>query len=354
MRPLLLEIPAKPAFVILLVAGALLALGGLVVPFIKRKKEIKSLGPTLLVAALVAARVGTGRWDFWAEGGFGKVWDPVPIFSYGVMLGISLVVGWYLAMWLSDKDGLSRQGVAQIYVWTAVCAVIGARVLYVLTNLDHFKNPIDWIKVNEGGLVAYGGFLGGFFASWYWCRKNGWSLLRWADVGVIPVALGLSITRIGCLLYGCDFGGISKHGWAIQFPGPTALNKMRGSPAWQRHVHDLKLLPDTATQSLPVHPTQIYEVLLGVFIVAVLLVVRKKRRFSGEAFVAFTMTYGIARFFIEFLRDDAERGEILGLSTSQAIGLVSSTAALALWIALWNRWKQNREGFTYRPLAQKA
>ncbi len=354
MRPLLLEIPAKPAFFILLAAGVLLALAGQLVPFVKKRKELKSMGPTLLVAALIAARVGTGQWQFWAGGAFDKAWDPVPIFSYGVMLGLSLVVGWYIAMWLADQDGLSRQGVAQIYVWTAVVAVIGARVLYVLTNLDHFKNPIDMIKVNEGGLVAYGGFLGGFFASWYWCRKNGWSLLRWADVGSVPVALGLSITRVGCLLYGCDFGGVTKQGWGITFPGPTALNKMRGSPAWQRHVHDLKLLPDTAAQSLPVHPTQIYETLLGIFIVIVLLQVRKRRRFSGEVFVAFTMIYGIARFLIEFLRDDAERGEILGLSTSQAIGLVSSMAALALWIALWNRWKQNRQLFTYQPLAQKA
>jgi phosphatidylglycerol:prolipoprotein diacylglycerol transferase len=292
--------------------------------------------------------VGTGQWQFWTGGAMDRPWEPVPIFSYGVMLGVSLIIGWYLALWFGDKDGLSRQGIASIYVWTAISAVVGARLLYVATNLETYRNPLDILKVNEGGLVAYGGFLGGFAASWYYCIKNRWSLLEWADVAVIPVALGLSITRIGCLLYGCDFGARSTVAWAITFPGKTELNKLRGSPAFQHHMNNYGLDP-SAAQSFPVHPTQLYETLLGIAIVGVLLLVRRKRKFSGQMFVVFTVLYGIARTLIELLRDDAERGGIGQFSTSQIIGLVSSGAAIVLYVALWQRYRSNPEKWTFRP-----
>lgn len=352
MRPLLLEIPAKPAFYAFLLAGVVLTIA-LGLRKLKTRGDSRSLGPTFLLGALVAARVGTGSWRFWENGGMTKAWEPIPIFSYGVMLGLSLVVGWYLALWLGERDGLSKKGIGSIYVWTAVMAVVGARLLYVVTNLDSYKSPLDILKVNEGGLVAYGGFLGGFFASWYWCGKNRWSLLQWADVAVVPVSLGLAITRVGCLLYGCDFGGRSSLPWAITFPGRTALNKMRGSPAFQHHVDNYGLLAD-ASSSLPVHPTQIYETLLGLSIVALLFLVRRHRRFSGQMFVTFTLVYGIARFFIEFLRDDAERGNVGSLSTSQFIGLASAGAAIVLYVVLWKRWKANPERYGFAAVRARS
>src|SRR3954470_23444394 len=74
----------------------------------------------------------------------------LPIYSYGVMLGLSLVVGWYLTLALCERDGLDRELMGSCYVWTAVSAVVGARLLYVLTNLNRFDNFIDIFKVNQG------------------------------------------------------------------------------------------------------------------------------------------------------------------------------------------------------------
>ena len=68
-------------------------------------------------------------------------------------------------------------------------------------------------------------------------------------------------------------------------------------------------LSPEATASLPVHPTQLYEMLAGALLLAVVFLVRKKQRFRGEVFLAFTLGYGILRFLIEILRDDIERGE---------------------------------------------
>ena len=89
---------------------------------------------------------------------------------------------------------------------------------YVLTNLDRFDNFFDIFKVWQGGLVAYGGFLGGFVGALVFCRVKGIRLLAWADCAVPSLCTGLMITRIGCLLYGCDFGKPFDGKWSIVFP----------------------------------------------------------------------------------------------------------------------------------------
>src|SRR5262245_7503906 len=108
----------------------------------------------------------------------------LPIYSYGVMLGLSLVVGWYITLGLCERDGMERQKMGSCYVWTAVSAVVCSRLLYVITNWDRFDSFFDIFKVWQGGLVAYGGFLGGFLGSLVFCRMHGIRLLAWADCAV--------------------------------------------------------------------------------------------------------------------------------------------------------------------------
>jgi phosphatidylglycerol:prolipoprotein diacylglycerol transferase len=85
----------------------------------------------------------------------------IPIHSYGVMLGLSLVVGWYLTLGLAEKDGLPKETLANCYVVTALSAVFMARVLYFVTNPGEFKSILEFFALWRGGLVAYGGFIGG-------------------------------------------------------------------------------------------------------------------------------------------------------------------------------------------------
>src|SRR5215813_3450745 len=127
MRPILVCVPAKPAFVILALAGAVLTALGLVPRF--RKSQAVLYGWFLLLAALVVGRVGTDEWAFWS--GWGRPWDPVPICSYCVMLGLSLIIGWYLAIRLATAEGVPRDKIASLYMWTAVMAVVASRLLYV-------------------------------------------------------------------------------------------------------------------------------------------------------------------------------------------------------------------------------
>jgi phosphatidylglycerol---prolipoprotein diacylglyceryl transferase len=136
-------------------------------------------------------------------------------------------------------------------------------------------------------------------------------------VAVPSLASGLAITRVGCYLFGCDFGRplaanspafLKTLGSFPHWPEGTVPDGA-GSPAWLEHVKHRGLDP-TATHSLPVHPTQIYESLVGIALLGLLLWARKRQSFRGQIFFLFTFTYGAIRFMLELVRDDPERGSL--------------------------------------------
>jgi phosphatidylglycerol:prolipoprotein diacylglycerol transferase len=86
------------------------------------------------------------------------------------------------------------------------------------------------------------------------------------------------------------------------------LPRGSGSPAWVQHVQQ-HLLDFDSAGSLPVHPTQIYESLVGGLLLLLLFAVRRNLKFRGQVFLTFTFAYGVLRFLLEMIRDDSERGE---------------------------------------------
>ena len=258
----------------------------------------------------ILVRIPLPNWQFLGD------FEAIPIHSYGVMLGLSLVVGWYLTLGLAEKDGLPRETMANCYVYTALSAVIMSRVLYYVTNPGEFKSFWEIFALWRGGLVAYGGFLGGFVGSVIYLRREKVPLWPWADVAAPSLASGLFFTRIGCYLFGCDFGKplppaspdwLKKMGTFPHWSEGT-LPRGSGSPAWVQHVQQ-RLVDFEAATSLPVHPTQIYESLVGGFLLLLLFAVRRNLKFRGQVFLTFTFAYGVLRFLLEILRDDFERGE---------------------------------------------
>ncbi|MEO8904635.1 MAG: prolipoprotein diacylglyceryl transferase family protein [Polyangiaceae bacterium] len=294
-------VPLSPALFVLAGLGAMLAVFG------QRKGafDLLVIGVLATVSGLVGGFMFRGQQ---------LLLESLPIYSYGAMLCASIVVGWFLTLRLGARAGLSRELLANCYFVTALAALVGSRVLYVLTNLSEFHDLFDMLAVRRGGLVAYGGFLGGFVGSWLYLRHRGVPLLPWADVAAPSLASGLMLTRIGCYLFGCDFGkplAASAPAWLKRlgtFPRwPSDVLDGAGSPAWLQHV-DLRGLSVSARASLPVHPTELYESLVGAALLVLLWRLRRHARFRGEVFLAFTFGYGVLRFLLEIVRDDSERG----------------------------------------------
>jgi phosphatidylglycerol:prolipoprotein diacylglycerol transferase len=249
----------------------------------------------------------------------------IPLYAYGLMLTISVIVGRLLALRLAVRAGIDRNVADRCALWTLAGAIVGARLLFVVTNLDEFDHVFEIFAWWKGGVVAYGGFLGGLAAAIVFCKRKGISLLTWADCVAPSLCVGLAITRVGCFLGGCDFGRDWNGPWAVQFPP--------GSPASVQQAR-LGLLPTGAMESLPVHPTQVYEALVGIGLLILVLTVRRRQRVAGLALAAFAMSYAVLRFLIEMVRADPGRGVIGPLSTSQFIAIVTFVAAAALLYVL--------------------
>lgn len=328
MHPILFRIPLPKMPLKLWWALAAVAAIALVYAALGQRRKDRGTVMTALVVALGAGIAGY----FFRETKYEAA--NLPIYSYGVMLGLSLVIGWYLSLTLAERDGLPKETIANCYVVTAIAAIVGSRLLYIVTNIDEFRtnqhdpnSAIDFASffaLRRGGLVAYGGFLGGYLGSWFYLQKHRIKVMPWADVAVPSLAAGLLVTRIGCYLFGCDFGKrlpasapafLTKLGTFPHWGTNTLDGGGDGAPAWSKHLDAAGHGTPAAAElmkmnhSWPVHPTQIYESIVGLLLLALLLWQRKHQKFRGQIFFLFAFAYGYLRFLIEMLRDDSERGE---------------------------------------------
>jgi phosphatidylglycerol:prolipoprotein diacylglycerol transferase len=185
----------------------------------------------------------------------------------------------------------------------------------------HVADCFAWAKFWAGGLTYYGGFIGASAGAWFLLKRDRFPFWKAADLAGVAVPLGLAFGRMGCLLAGCCFGAECELPWALSFPPKSPASEEQ----WKAH-----LLGNAGMWSHPVHPTQIYESAASLAIAAVcLLVVQPRKRYDGQVFGAFLALYAVARFLLEILRRD-DRGGVLGLSTSQLIGLALVAAAVAI------------------------
>lgn len=242
--------------------------------------------------------------------------------GYGVMLGLSCVLGAHLAVYLSRRSAISRREAWRFAITVIVIGLVGGRVHDVAINArsaGEFLGAL--LQLEHSGRTAYGAFLSATLGAVFASRVLGVSFWRFGDAAAPTMALGLGLTRIGCFLAGCDYG-VRSPGWGVCFP--------RGSPAWEDQWQRGDI-PFGAASSLPVFPVQFVESAAGFAIFGLCLAVwfRRPRR-EGAVLLTFFASYGLARAAIEQLRDDAGRGVLLDMSTSTTIGLATALAAAAL------------------------
>ncbi len=333
MHPILFEIPLPRAAVPLGVSLLLLAAIGAVVAMLGRhgrQRDVTAMGVSVFVVALIAA-IGLG--------GREAILGPLPIYGFGVMLCAGLFAGWFLCLANAARDGLSRDASAQTYVAAAVCGIAGARALYVVTNYGAFASFGEALAVRSGGLVFYGGVLGGFAGAWFYAKRRRLDFLAWTDAAAPSLALGSMLGRMGCYFAGCDYGRLLGPGasrflvklgtfprWPDAVAGPGA-----GSPAWVDQVLYRGLPFDRAT-AMPVHPTELYESVTSGVVLLLLILLRPHKQFRGQVFLAFVALYGAMRFALEMVRDDPERGAygpLIARGAVAAIGFALLAAAFA-------------------------
>lgn len=288
----------------------------------------------------------------------------LPAYFTLLMVGFALAI--FLAQRQGRRSGLDHDTLIDLGLYAVIWGVLGGRALHVIADgyfWDYVNLCVDpsqvywattrvqcsadgglwdaaaevcrpkeadcfaWAKFWNGGLAYYGGLIAASAFGIYFLRKEKFPVGKGIDLVGMVIPLGLFFGRLGCFFGGCCFGQPlpEDHWLGISFP---AL-----SPASQAQW-ELGLIPGPAMESLPVHPTQLYEAAGCLLIAAIAMFwVRPKKRFDGQVMLSFLGLYAVLRFVLEFVRAD-DRGAAFGLSTSQLIGLVILAGVAYVWVRL--------------------
>jgi len=238
---------------------------------------------------------------------------PFTIYSYGLMIALGFAIAIFLACRRAHLFGLNADRIIDLAVFLLLGGIIGARVFYILLNLNYYKiNMFEAIDLTKGGLVWYGGFAAALLVLIWYIKKNKIKFWPVADFMAPYVALGEAFGRIGCLLNGCCYGREASAGYpsGIIFPGESVIR----------------------------YPTQIYSSVILLLIFMILRLWQERRHFAGEIFLGYCALYSMKRFFIEFLRGDNPQ-IMLGLTISQIISVIVFVLAVAIFTQKKTKWR---------------
>jgi len=293
---------------------------------------------------------------------FGRIFgEPIP--AYFALLSVGFILATFIAARWARRNGLDHDVIIDLGLISVLTGVGGARLLHVFADgyfMDYVHLCTDpsqvvwrtvtsaaeckdlegawdagqslchavtrdcfaWAAFWNGGLAYYGGLFAASASGIWFLRRERFPVAKTCDAVGMVMPIGLFFGRLGCYFGGCCFGTVTDHPFGLSFPAYSAASEKQ----FRDHLLASKSLP-----SLPVHPAQLYEA-AGCLAIAMLLGLwlHPRKRFDGQIMLAFLALYAVLRFVLEYVRDD-DRGALLGLTTSQWIGVVILAVVAALW-----------------------
>ena len=232
--------------------------------------------------------------------------------TYGLLVSTGVLVGLWISVRNSERLGINGDKAWNLGVLVVLCGIVGAKILYVINDWSHYAaNPREIFSLDtlQAGGVFSGGLLAAFVAAAWYVWRNHMPPLGTCDAFSPGLALGHAIGRVGCFAAGCCYGKETHHFWGVTFTSNFA-NTVAGTPLYRA-----------------LQPTQLFESAVELANFFILMWLLKRRKFDGQIFGAFMFLYGVARFFIEFLRGDPGRGSVFG-------GAMSGTQLIAIGLVL--------------------
>lgn len=269
-------------------------------------------------------------------------WPPVQRVLFLSPHGIGTAAGFLLGATLLLREvrrrgGLDEQVVVRALTWAAVGAIVGARLDYVVSHPGDFESVVEALKVWEGGIAMFGGFIGGVLAALPILIRERVHLPRFLDAAAPGFAVGIVIGRIGDLVIWDHLGDPSDN--------PIALTIKRGydlppgfgpSPA--------RALPaDTTCEAAAkaqqffagcsYHQPALYDLLAALALLGVLLLMRRRGRArAGVAILLWGAWYGTQRLVIDFTRSIDEK--FYGLSGTQWLAIVLASFSIVTLVVI--------------------
>lgn len=233
---------------------------------------------------------------------------------YGIIITLSFIIGFFYSIWRGKKEGIKPDDMIDI-AFSIPVAIIGARLYYVVFEMENYHTFYDVIATWEGGLAVYGGIIFGVATAFFISRYKKISFLNVMDSVSPAIILGQAIGRWGNFTNAEAYGGLTELPWRMSIQGVNS------------------------GAVLLVHPTFLYESVWNLIGFVILSLLFKKKKFNGEIFLMYISWYGFGRMLIEGLRTDSL---YLGpVRISQILGGVCFVFGILLIIVLFIRQKNH-------------
>ena len=216
---------------------------------------------------------------------------------YGIIISLAMILAVLYVLYRAKRtDGIKADDVFDFAIWAIPLGVIGARLYYVIMQLDEYKGKpfIEYIAVWKGGIAIYGGIIGGAIGILIASRIKKIKPLKFFDMVAPAVMIAQAIGRWGNFFNGEAYGwseGVNKLPWRMQLEGAYRTEIVNGK--------EVEVALDF------VHPTFLYESLWNILGFVLINLFYKKKKYDGQILVMYLTWYGFGRMLIESLRTDS-------------------------------------------------
>lgn len=234
---------------------------------------------------------------------------PITLQTFGLCFALAFVAAGGIALRRLRELGKPTDWAYEATFAALVGGFLGARIDWMLQNLDEVSGDFFGNVVTGSGLVFFGGLAGGALGVVIWAWWRGFLGLALLDLAAPAIAIGYAVGRVGCQLSGDgDYGEAWDGPWAMAYPDGTVPTEE------------------------PVHPTPVYETLTMGLVALGLWHLRESVR-PGMLMALYLLAAGVERFLVEFIRRNDQVA--LGLTQPQLISVAMIVGA-SVWIALAN------------------
>lgn len=238
----------------------------------------------------------------------------INIYWYSLCILLGIIIAYFLITKEAKKHNINKDTILDLIFYTLIIGVIGARLYYVIFNLDYYiSNPDEILKVWNGGLAIHGGIIFGIIFVYFFSKKKNLQFFKITDICASALILAQGIGRWGNFFNGEAHGGV------------TTLETLK-------NMH----IPDFIIEGMHIdgnyyYPTFLFESIWCIIGFVILMTIRKRKNIkSGEQTGFYFIWYSVGRFFIEALRTDSLM--IFSLKMAQMVSIVGIILGIILII----------------------
>jgi phosphatidylglycerol---prolipoprotein diacylglyceryl transferase len=263
---------------------------------------------------------------------------PITLYSYGLMMALGFLAAYTVLYKEHQRLKLDVNIAGTLIIVGLVSGVVGAKILFIIGEWGRFVDDPLGLIFSPAGLVWYGGFIGGLAAMFYYIKKKKLPVLKYLDMIGMGGMIGYAVGRLGCHLSGDgDYGIPTDLPWGTIYANGTYkpthavadyfIRNPEEATRWNYHELTANIVGrdqfGVITEfdaAVAMHPTPVYEFIMGVIVFFILWKLRTRLQPAGMLFSLYVVFMAVQRFAIEFIRLNPKI--ILGLSEAQVLSVI--------------------------------